>query len=74
MAQGLAAERPDLVRAVVLSNTAAKIGTEAMWRERIATVRAGGIAAIADGVLEKWFTKRVSCRAGGRARAAGGTC
>jgi 3-oxoadipate enol-lactonase len=58
VAQGLAAERPDLVRGAVLSNTAAKIGTEAMWRERIATVRAGGIAAIADGVLEKWFTKR----------------
>jgi 3-oxoadipate enol-lactonase len=58
VAQGLAAERPDLVRAAVLSNTAAKIGTEATWRERIATVRAGGIAAIADGVLEKWFTTR----------------
>jgi 3-oxoadipate enol-lactonase len=58
VAQGLAAERPDLLRAVVLSNTAAKIGTEATWRNRIATVRAGGIAAIADGVLEKWFTRR----------------
>ena len=58
VAQGLAAERPDLVRAAVLSNTAAKIGTEATWRERIANVRAQGIAAIADGVLEKWFTKR----------------
>ena len=53
VAQGLAAERPDLVRAVVLSNTAAKIGTEATWRDRIATVRAEGIEAIADGVLEK---------------------
>ena len=58
VAQGLAAERPDLVRAVVLSNTAARIGTEETWRERIATVRAGGIEAIADGVLEKWFTRR----------------
>ena len=49
VAQGLAAERPDLVRAAVLSNTAAKIGTEAGWRERIATVRGGGIEAIANG-------------------------
>jgi pimeloyl-ACP methyl ester carboxylesterase len=56
VAQGLAAARPDLVRAVVLSNTAAKIGTEATWRERIGAVRAGGIEAIADGVMEKWFT------------------
>jgi 3-oxoadipate enol-lactonase len=47
-----------LLRAAVLSNTAAKIGTEASWRDRIATVRKGGIEAIADGVLEKWFTAR----------------
>lgn len=58
VAQGLAAERPDLVRAVVLSNTAAKIGTEESWRERIDGVRRGGIDDIADGVLEKWFTRR----------------
>jgi 3-oxoadipate enol-lactonase len=57
VAQGLAAERPDLVRAAVLSNTAPKIGTEASWRERVAAVRAGGIEAIADGVLAKWFTR-----------------
>jgi 3-oxoadipate enol-lactonase len=57
VAQGLAAERPDLVRAAVLSNTAAKIGTEATWRDRIAAVRQGGIEAIADGVMEKWFTR-----------------
>lgn len=58
VAQGLAAERPDLVRALVLSNTAARIGTAERWRDRIASVRAGGIAAIADGVLETWFPKR----------------
>ncbi len=58
VAQGLAAERPDLLGAAVLSNTAARIGTEASWRDRIATVRTKGIAAIADGVLEKWFTRR----------------
>lgn len=57
VAQGLAAERPDLVRAAVLSNTAAKIGTEASWNDRIATVRSGGIASIADKVMELWFTR-----------------
>jgi 3-oxoadipate enol-lactonase len=56
VAQGLAAARPDLVRALVLSNTAARVGTAASWGERIAAVRAGGIAAVADNVLEKWFT------------------
>jgi 3-oxoadipate enol-lactonase len=58
IAQGLAAERPDLVRGVVLSNTAPKIGTDAMWRDRIAAIRAGGIDALADPVLERWFSKR----------------
>lgn len=55
--QGLAAERPDLLRALVLSNTAAKIGTPDTWAERIADVRRGGIAALADPVLERWFSK-----------------
>jgi 3-oxoadipate enol-lactonase len=57
VAQGLAAERPDLVRAAVLSNTAAKIGTEESWGERMRTVREGGVEAIADGVMRLWFTK-----------------
>ncbi len=57
IAQGLAAERPDLVRAMVLSDTGAKIGTEQMWAERIAAVRAGGIASLADSILERWFCK-----------------
>ena len=55
IAQGLAAERGDLLRGVVLSNTAARIGTEAMWDERIAAIRAGGIEAIAEAILERWF-------------------
>jgi 3-oxoadipate enol-lactonase len=57
VAQGLTAERSELVRAAVLCDTAAKIGTEATWRDRMAQVRTGGIDAIADGVMEKWFTK-----------------
>jgi 3-oxoadipate enol-lactonase len=57
VAQGLAAERPDLVRALVLLDTAAKLGTEDGWRDRIAKVRAGGIDAIADGILRIWFTR-----------------
>jgi len=57
VAQGLAAERLDLLRAVVLSNTAAKIGTPAMWQERIAAVRAGGLEALADPTMERWFAR-----------------
>lgn len=58
IAQGLAAERPDLVRGVVLSNTAPKIGTEEMWNQRIAAVREGGIASLSEPVLERWFSKK----------------
>ena len=57
IAQGLAVKRLDLVRAMVLSNTAARIGTAALWEDRIAQVRAGGIAALADPVMERWFSK-----------------
>lgn len=57
IAQGLAVKRLDLVRAVVLSNTAAKIGTAELWSKRIADVEAGGIEALADTVMERWFTR-----------------
>jgi len=56
IAQGLAVKRLDLVRAVVLSNTGAKIGTPPLWEDRIAGVRAGGIEALADAVMERWFS------------------
>ncbi len=55
IAQGLAIKRLDLIRAMVLSNTGAKIGQPAMWDERIAAVKAGGIEALADGIMERWF-------------------
>lgn len=56
IAQGLAVKRLDLMRAMVLSNTAAKIGTPAMWDDRIAAVNAGGVEALADAVMERWFS------------------
>jgi len=58
IAQGLAAERMDLVRGLVLSNTAAKIGTPAMWQDRMADVRKGGIAALEYSILERWFAAK----------------
>lgn len=53
--QMLAATRPDLVRAMVLSNTAARMGDAQIWRDRIDAVAAHGIASIAPAVLERWF-------------------
>ena len=57
IAQGLAVKRLDLVRGMVLSNTAAKIGTAEMWQQRIDTIRDGGIEAIADTTMERWFSR-----------------
>ncbi|MAC79741.1 MAG: 3-oxoadipate enol-lactonase [Rhodobacteraceae bacterium] len=56
IAQGLAVKRLDLVRAAVLSNTAAKIGTREMWQDRVAAVQAQGIEPMADGIMERWFS------------------
>lgn len=57
IAQGLAAERPDLLRAMVLSNTGARIGNDAIWKPRIKAAREGGIEALADGTMERWFSR-----------------
>ncbi len=55
IAQGLAVKRLDLVRGLVLSNTAARIGTAAQWQDRIATVRERGLEALADPTMERWL-------------------
>lgn len=57
VAQGLAVKRLDQVRALVLSNTAAKIGQPTMWEDRINAVLGGGIEALADPTMERWFTR-----------------
>ena len=56
VAQGLYAQRPDLVRALVLADTAHKIGTVEMWDKRIAAIEDAGIAAIVDDIMARWFT------------------
>lgn len=55
IAQGLATKRLDLVRGMILSNTAARIGSTEMWHARILAVRQGGMAAITEATLERWF-------------------
>jgi len=56
IAQRLAVRAPDRVEALVLCDTAAKIGTPEMWSERIGAVESTGIESIADRILERWFT------------------
>lgn len=56
IAQGLAVRRPELVSALVLCDTAHKIGTDDLWNTRIKTVKESGISALAEGVMQRWFT------------------
>jgi 3-oxoadipate enol-lactonase len=57
IAQGLAVKRMDQIRAVVLSNTGAKIGTTELWQDRINSVMQNGIESLADAVMERWFSR-----------------
>jgi 3-oxoadipate enol-lactonase/4-carboxymuconolactone decarboxylase len=58
IALGLSAARPDLIRGLILMDTGHRIGTPAMWDDRIATVEPAGIAGIAaeNDRLTRWFT------------------
>lgn len=56
IAQNLYARRPDLVKALILCDTAHKIGTAEMWAARISAIEEGGLDGIVDGVMERWFT------------------
>lgn len=55
IAMALAGRRPDLVSSLVLADTAHKIGTREMWEARISAIRQGGMAAIAEAVVQRWF-------------------
>ena len=56
IALGLAARKPEIVRALVLCDTAHKIGSDALWNERIDLIRQHGIEGMADAILERWFS------------------
>jgi 3-oxoadipate enol-lactonase len=53
----LGANAPQRIDRLVLSNTSAYMADKQIWNDRIKTVRAGGLAAIVDGTMERWFTK-----------------
>jgi 3-oxoadipate enol-lactonase len=52
----LGREAPERIDRLALCNTAARIGPPEIWDKRVETVRAGGMAAIVPGVIERWFT------------------
>ena len=58
IAQGVAARQPERLSALILCDTAAKIGNEEMWNTRIEAIEAGGIEALADPIMERWLSAR----------------
>jgi 3-oxoadipate enol-lactonase len=56
IAQGLYHARPELVKALVLCDTAAKIGNADMWNGRLQMARDGGMAALVDANMQRWFS------------------
>ena len=52
----LALEAPDRLGRLVLAATSKRFGSPETWDERIALVRSGGMEAVADAVLPRWFT------------------
>ncbi|MCE6961340.1 3-oxoadipate enol-lactonase [Cereibacter sphaeroides] len=55
IAQGIAVKRLDLIRALVLCDTAAKIGTAELWQDRIDQARSYGLESLADPTMKRWF-------------------
>jgi 3-oxoadipate enol-lactonase/4-carboxymuconolactone decarboxylase len=56
----LAAREPDRVDRVVALCTSALLGPAHAWRDRAATVREQGAAAVADAVVARWFTAELA--------------
>lgn len=54
--QWLAINTPQRLTALVLANTAPKFGTQDIWDARIKAVREGGIAAIVDATMQRFFS------------------
>jgi 3-oxoadipate enol-lactonase len=52
----LALNAPERLDKLILSNTAAKIGTPEAWNARIEAVQKNGMKSVASAILERWFT------------------
>jgi 3-oxoadipate enol-lactonase len=54
--QWLGANAPERIERLVLACTGASLGTRAVYDERAALVRRGGVEVVTEGARERWFT------------------
>jgi len=66
----LAQNAPERVERLVLCNTAAKILDTTLLERRIEVIERDGLAAIADNVIDRWFTERFRASHGQQVAAA----
>ena len=52
----LASKNPGLADRLVLCDTAAKIGNDISWNQRIETVKRQGLATISGDIMKRWFS------------------
>ncbi|MES2509754.1 MAG: alpha/beta fold hydrolase [Pseudomonadota bacterium] len=71
-AQALGARHPSLVKSLVIANSASHYDAAARagWMTRISTVQAGGMKAISEGAIQRWFTPAFRADAHGKQRVA----
>jgi len=55
--QWLGANAPERINRLILSNTSCYYASKDMWNDRLAVIAKSGLGAIADGVMNVWFTK-----------------
>jgi 3-oxoadipate enol-lactonase len=53
----LASHHPERVLRAVFADTAARIGTDALWNQRIEAVRAGGMRPIRDAIVARFLSE-----------------
>lgn len=58
--QWLAIHTPQRIDNLVLCDTAAKIGTDESWNQRIAAVETEGLPAMAKSIVDRWITPEFS--------------
>ena len=58
IAQLIASKKPEIIDKLILCDTRYKIGNAQIWNDRIAVVKEKGLAAIADSVMQRWFSEK----------------
>ena len=56
--QWVSANAPERVTHLVLANTSPRFGDPVTWNSRIQSVREGGMAAIVDAVMQRFFSEK----------------